>query len=149
MTGLRTAPISLPLVEVTFDDTGTANVSVDRVPAGEKVERRHLDAELRRLATERGPVRVHLVEADGAEFTDVLLPSPSEAVQPKDDAEPVARPGEFAPGESVMVALIVGRHEADSRGHTELGLPAAVLARAREVALIGADSGAVVIHQVT
>ena len=141
-------PVVLPVVDATINADGLANVTVDRMPYGDArpVGRDALEGILREIAGSLGPVRVRVTEADGSEFTDVVLPEPDSSATtdaPQEPAAGLAGDG-FLPDEAVDVAVIVAHRKADGNGRAQLRLPPALLARhASTVVLIGRTSGRV------
>ncbi len=142
-------PVVFPLVEVTFGQAGTAVVTVDgsSYDASAPIERATLEEVFHTIADEHGPVRVHVTECDGSEFTDVIVPDPPAAnASPKDQS--AAAPGivgeGFLPDEVVDVAVVVASQKADSAGAARVRVPPALLAgHAGVVVLIGRASGTV------
>lgn len=142
-------PVVLPLVEVTIEVDGTAVVDVDgnRYNAQAVIERRALAEVLKSIAAQRGPVRVHVTESDGSEFTDVIV-SGTEASRPQssDPHLPGIASAGFLPDEDVEVAVVVARQKADSDGTARVRMPPALLAgRACTVVLVGCSSRAVAV----
>ena len=144
-------PVVMPLVEVTVDEQGYLTVTLDRerYSADGALRRDDLQSLLSEIAADLGtPIRAEVHEADGATFTDYVLPANPEA-------EPVAATrkalasafgisgGGFTAGEQVEVCVVVSRQIADADGTTQLRLPPALLAEHPEVVLVGRTSGAV------
>ncbi len=144
-------PVVLPLVDVTIEKDGTAVVAIDAEPydASAPIDRTSLAKVIHAIADDKGPVRVHVTESDGSEFTDVVVPGP-----PGADASPNDRiastPGiggnGFLPDEDVDVAVIVARQKADSAGTAQMRVPPALLAgRTGVLVLIGRTSRVVTV----
>lgn len=144
-------PVVMPLVQVAVDEQGYLTVALDREPysADGALQRDDLQPLLDSIATDLAtPIRVEVREADGAVFTDYVLPA-----RPK--AEPAATTrkalasafgisgGGFTAGEQVDVCVVVARQIADEDGAAQLRLPPALLAEHPEVVLVGRTSGAV------
>lgn len=161
-------PLVVPVVEFTVHEDGNMTVTVDRAPHNPPPFapgwRRDsfptiLDELAERLQT---PLRVHVREADGATFTDIITPprtrranSPlpldvSSAAPVPRSAVPVVRQilgGGFVPGEDVAVAIIHAHSEAAGDGTARALLTPEQVAAAHtgEVILFGRISGTVVI----
>lgn len=140
-------PLVLPLVEVTIDSEGVAAVVVDDAPheSAAPIARGSLGRLLEEIAAELGPVRVHITETDGSEFTDVIVPDPAVAC-PASGARTSPVPGiagkGFLPHEDVDVAVVIARQTADADGTAQLRIPPVLAGRTGIVALIGRTSGA-------
>lgn len=142
-------PVVLPLVEITIEVDGTATVDVDgnRYDAEAPIERKALAEVLKYVAAQRGPVRVHVTESDGSEFTDVIVPGGDGGHPQSSDPHlsGIASAG-FLPDEDVEVAVVVARQRADSDGTARVRVPPALLAgRACTVVLVGCSSRAVAV----
>jgi hypothetical protein len=148
-------PVVMPLVEVTVDEQGYLTVTLDRAPysADGALRRDDLQSLLDSIASDlAAPIRVEVHEADGAVFTDYVLPA-------RPEAEPVAATrkalasafgisgGGFTAGEQVEVCVVVARQIADEDGTAQLRLPPALLAEHPEVVLMGRTSGAVAVSE--
>jgi hypothetical protein len=147
-------PVVLPRVQVWIDLTDRLAVTVDRepydipdnvIPAGRPALARILDEITTRLAS---PVRVEVHEADGAVFTDIITPRPTATTEMHEpgQAQPVTRPlhHAFAPGEEIVVAVVVSHATADHTGSAQVRLPAALMAKHHgAVLLLGRTSGTV------
>ena len=143
-------PITLKVVTVTVDGGGNLTVAVDGVPRTEDTPlgRGDLPQMLGDIAFAVGePVRVEVHEADGATFTDIVLPPEPQARHEAPAGRPPTQAGGvtgsgFNPGEQVAIAFVVARQTADAQGSTTLRLPAAALAgRTTGLVLVGLDSG--------
>ena len=139
-------PVLLPLVEVTIDETGAASVAVDHTPYDDAgpVSREAVEGVLHEIASSLGPLRARVIESDGSEFNDVVVPEPTDAPATDVAREPAVLAGTgFLPGEDVDVAVIVAHRQADGDGRAHLRLPPAVLSsRAGTLVLLGRTSGA-------
>lgn len=148
-------PVVMPLVEVVVDEQGYLTVALDREPysADGALRRDDLQSLLDSIATDLAtPIRVEVHEADGAVFTDYVLPR-------RPQAEPAAATGKalasafgisgggFTAGEQVEVCVVVARQIADEDGTAQLRLPPALLAEHPEVVLVGRTSGALALSE--
>ena len=168
----------VPVVEFTVADDGTMTVTIDGAPhtpaSFAPPWRREsfpaiLDALTAQLQT---PLRIHVREADGETFTDIITPprtrhtehpaasftspSPSPVAPPPDTTVPaaarmpvvyqVAGAG-FVPGEDVAVAIIHVHSDADSDGTARVLLTPDQFATSPtgEIILFGRISGTLVI----
>jgi len=169
-------PLVVPVVEFTVDADGTMTVTIDGTPHTPEPFappwRREsfpaiLDALTTRLQT---PLRVHVREADGSAFTDIINPprtrntehlavsvtslspiaappvgtSPTAAIMPV--VHQVAAEG-FVPGEDVAVAIIHTHSDAGSDGTARALFTPEQLATSPtgEIILLGRISGTLVI----
>ncbi|TYL51676.1 hypothetical protein FXB39_07775 [Nocardioides sp. BGMRC 2183] len=157
----------LPHVEITINETGHVTVALDDEPYSDNLEldRSGIQRVINDVTADHGPVRVHITEYDGSEFTDVALPD----AKPTDNTDPSSHntphefplpPSELAahpmtagitgtglqPDEEVHLALVVASHTADTDGTVEVRLPPAVLRRTGvQLLLVGATSGHTVV----
>ncbi len=148
-------PVVMPLVEVTVDDTGFLTVTLDREPysADGALQRDDLQSLLDGIAADlRTPIRVEVREANGATYTDYVIPARSTAKPAPSTHKALASAfgisgGGFTAGEQVEVCVIVARQIADDDGTAQLRLPPALLADHPEVVLVGRTSGAVALSE--
>lgn len=150
-------PVVLPLVQVTVTTDSELTVTLDRQPydAG-PITRSDVGRVVGEIATEiSSPVRVELRERDGSVFTDIVMPQSmprsvdGAATKPAKPADtPVALTSRFgivgtgfAPGEDVVVAVVVAHRAAAQDGTARLRLPPALLADQPLVVLLGRTSG--------
>lgn len=119
-------PVVLAQVIVAVDESGRARVRVDGIehPDG-PVDRGQLGGVLSSVAEAAdGPVRVEIHEPDGTRYADILQPPsgrPAPAPCQEQDAGtpargPVLRAEGFAPGETVLVAVLTTCIPADADG---------------------------------
>ncbi len=166
----------VPVVEFTVNRDGTMIVTIDGaphtpVPFAPPWRRESFPAILDALTTRlQTPLRIHVREADGEAFTDIITPPrtrhterptayftppsptatstvapvPSAATMPV--VHPVAGSG-FVPGEDVAVAIIHGHSDAGSDGTARALLTPEQLATSPtgEIILLGRISGTLVI----
>lgn len=154
-------PVVLPVVDVTIDDHDGLTVTVDQEPydvadnvmhSGRVAVGRVLADITAQLAS---PIRVHVHEADGTVFTDLVTPRREDPTEAADAPQTTPRPlinahglglamEGFTPGEPVAVALLVSEATADAIGTAYVRLPPALLARhSPAVVLLGRESGLV------
>lgn len=171
MTAAPSAPVRLPLVQMTVQPDGAMTVLVDgqtyAPPTYAPAWRREafsavLEAVTARLGT---AVKVQVVEYDGTTFTDVVMPSrtataptqtaptqaPAVAYQQPARSAPVSVQGHgFVPGEDVAIAPIIGAGNAGPDGHL-CGVVAAdqIPAGVHEMVLVGRVSGTLQIVRAT
>lgn len=117
-------PVVLAQVLVTVDESGRARVRVDGIehPDG-PVEEGQLGGVLASVAEAAdGPVRVEIHEPDGTRYADILQP-PRRRPAPRQEKDagrtargPVLRAEGFAPGETVLVAVLTTSIRADADG---------------------------------
>ncbi|MGA2455021.1 MAG: hypothetical protein ABSG93_16035 [Solirubrobacteraceae bacterium] len=117
-------PVVLAQVLVTVDESGRARVRVDGIehPDG-PVDRERLGGVLAGVADAAdGPVRVEIHEPDGTSYADILQPprrrpaARQEKDAPTPARGPVLRAEGFAPGETVLVAVLTMSVRADADG---------------------------------
>lgn len=171
-------PMVVPVVKFTVDADGTMTVTIDGTPHTPAPFappwRREsfpaiLDALTARLQT---PLRVHVREADGSAFTDIITPprtrrtehppasvtspspvtSPPVITAPEAATMPVVYQVEgagFVPGEDVAVAIIHTHIDAGSDGTARVLLTPEQLASSPtgEIILLGRISGTLVIRR--
>ncbi len=166
-------PMVVPVVEFTVNPDGSMTVTVDGAPHtpapfAPAWRRESFPAILDDLAARhRTPLRVHVREADGTTFTDIITPPKSRTTgdQWNDDqhqaaASAIALPpatgpavlhqvtgAGFVPGEDVAIAIIHAHSDAGSDGTARTLLTPEQLATAHtgEVILLGRVSGTLVI----
>jgi hypothetical protein len=116
-------PIVLPRVIVTVYESGDAQVTVDGLERPEgPVDRGQLGSVLASIAEAAdGPVRVEVRESDGTCYADILQPQRRRAPCEEKCAGlpagvPVLRARGFAPGETVLVAVLAMSIRADADG---------------------------------
>ena len=144
-------PVVMPFVEVTVDEQGYLTVALDREPysADGALRRDDLQSLLDSIAADLAtPIRVDVHEADGAVFSDYVLPAGPQAEPAAATGKALASAfgisgGGFTAGEQVEVCVVVARQIADADGIAQLRLPPALLAEHPEVVLVGSTSGAV------
>jgi hypothetical protein len=117
-------PVVLAQVLVTVDESGRARVRVDGIehPDG-PVDRGQLGGVLASVAEAAdGAVRVEIHEPDGTSYADILQP-PRRRPAPRQEKDagrtargPVLRAEGFAPGETVLVAVLATSIRADADG---------------------------------
>jgi len=153
-------PVVLPHVVMTVTGDGTMAVSVDGAPYlpepfAPPWRREDFAAILDQLTEQRrSPVRVEVIEADGARFTDIITPGkrrrPDPAPDPDADVHAPAEPpllglqkSGFIPGEDVAVAIVAAHADAAPDGTVRILLTPDQLASSptREVILLGRVSG--------
>ncbi len=154
-------PPVLPRVVVTVDERDRLTVVLDGAPVtGAPIGRHALGGVLDEiLRARRVPVRVEVIEHDGATYTDLLTPQPP-VPEPPSSQEPapteqsreetarhvapvlveVAGDG-FVPGEDVAVAVIIRHTSAAHTGHARHLLEERELGGNGEVLLFGRISG--------
>jgi hypothetical protein len=154
---VQRVPVVLPLVTVTAQDDGTLRVEVNgNQYADGAVTRTDLGRVLDQIKDELvSPVRVEVHELDGSTFVDVVTAgdhvSEASAVTPL-CAGAVPGVGQiggsgFAPGEPVVVAVVVADRMADEDGAVSFRVPPALLAgRIGDVVLLGRRSGVAAIR---
>lgn len=130
-------PVELPQVHVTVDEHGRLDLRLNSQPydASEAWHRADLPRVVDRIAGELGiPVRVEVTESDGRRYTDIITPpvsAPANSPAPADEPSPGrlgwCRSG-FAPGQPVVIAVVIAHQIADADGTIGLGLPPALLA---------------------
>lgn len=151
------APTRLPVVVVDFSADQAASIRIDGEPfeAIHPVERRTLDAVLRSITNDHGPVRVEVRETNEDVFTDIVVPHTPTATNTAVEIgqESSAEPGpsvpdtafdtasSFVPNEELYVAVVVGDQRADAEGRARLRLPPAVQDSQHTVVLLGRRSG--------
>ncbi|WP_454137195.1 hypothetical protein [Microbacterium paulum] len=171
-----TGPVVMPVVEFTVHPDGSMTVAVDGAPHtpppfAPAWRRESFPAILDDLAARHAtPLRVHVREADGTTFTDIITPPkprttaepwdhdqnqdqavPASTVAPAKGTAPVVlhqvSGAGFVPGEDVAVAIIHAHSDAGSDGTARALLTASQLATAHtgEVILLGRVSGTLVI----
>ncbi|WP_141013686.1 hypothetical protein [Nocardioides sambongensis] len=163
-TAAMQVPVVLPLIEVTVDEEGHANLTLDGQPYGDAtdLDRSGIQQVVGDIAADHGPVRVHVTENDGTEFTDILLPHPPDPSGENTDTQDVDEedhaPGPtpptgqalaagitgsgLLPEEEVHLALVIATDTADCDGSVQMRLPASVLTRPdAHLLLVGTTSG--------
>lgn len=169
-----TGPVVVPVVEFTVHPDGSMTVTVDGnlltpPPFAPTWRRESFPTILDDLAARHAtPLRVHVREADGTTFTDIITPpkpritaepwnqdqhqaAPASTVAPAESAAPVVlhqvSGAGFVPGEDVAIAIIHAHSDAGSDGTARTLLTAEQLATAHtgEVILLGRISGTLVI----
>lgn len=167
-------PMVVPVVEFTVHPDGSMTVTVDGAPHtpppfAPAWRRESFPAILDDLAARHAtPLRVHVREADGTTFTDIITPpkprtttepwnhdqrqaAPTPTVGPTEGKVPVVlhqvTGAGFVPGEDVAIAIIHAHSDAGSDGTARALLTAEQLATAHtgEVILLGRISGTLVI----
>lgn len=161
-------PLVIPVVEFTVHEDGSMTVTIDGAPHNPPPfapgwRRDSFPTILDELALRlRTPLRVHVREADGSTFTDIITPprarradSPlsfdeSSAAPVPRSAIPVVRQvsgGGFVPGEDVAVAIIHAHADAAGDGTARALLTSEQVSAAHtgEVILFGRISGTIVI----
>ncbi|WP_141012946.1 hypothetical protein [Nocardioides sambongensis] len=157
-------PVALPLLDVTIGDEGQITITLDGQPYGDTadLDRSGIQQVVDDITAARGPMRVHVTEHDGTEFTDIALPHHPDAAgknpDTKDLDEEDHAPGRtpptartmatgitgtgLLPEEDVHLALVIATDTADRDGAVQVRLPAAVLTRTdAQLLLVGATSG--------
>lgn len=148
-------PVVMPLVEVSVDDHGRADVRLDGAPYSTHgaLQRSDLPLVLSEVAADLGtPVRVEIHEPGGTVFTDIVTPGSEAPAPPKaverrttmHSASGIAGEG-FVAGEEVAVAIVVAHQVANEDGTAHLRLPPALLADHPGVVLFGRSSGAIAV----
>lgn len=161
-------PLAIPVVEFTVHEDGSMTVTIDSAPHNPPPfapgwRRESFPTILDELAARlQTPLRVHVREADGTTFTDIITPprtgrtdstlainGSSSAPVPR-SAVPVKHQvsgGGFVPGEDVAVAIIHAHSDAASDGTARALLTPEQVAAAHtgEVILFGRISGTIVI----
>ena len=137
----RHVPVTLPRARFDVDTDGHVTVSVDGQPwqplTGDPAEPANLGTvRLGRsvvlwaqqlIANELGtPVLVEVVEG-GRTYSDVIDPDNFQATEPP-DAQAASEVGEgpYAPGEPVVISVVIDRTHADEHGHVRYRLPTAL-----------------------
>ena len=154
-------PLVIPVVEFTVHADGSMTVTIDGAahnppPFAPGWRRESFPAILDELAARlQTPLRVHVREADGTTFTDIITPPRTRRTNsplPFDEssAAPVVRQvsgGGFVPGEDVAVAIIHAHSDAagDGTAHALLTSEQVAAAHTGEVILFGRISGTLVI----
>lgn len=140
--GLRIPPV-LPHLTIRIAVGGEVTASLDRSPyeaphgcRGPDGVRRVID----QIVAEHGPVRVEVVESDGAVFTDIATGARLEEPATGESSLFGLGGDGYLPGEAVAVAVVVIQHTAATDGVVPLHLPPAVLSRG-ELMLVGRTSG--------
>lgn len=149
----RHMPVTLPRARFDVDPDGHLTVTVDgrpwqppsNDPTGPTLSTVQLGRSdvlwaRQQIANELGtPVLVEVVE-DGRPYSDVIDPDAYRAEEPPDAAAASeAGVGPYAPGEPVVVSVVVGQTYADEHGQVRYRLPAALGDRA--VLVHGETSG--------
>ncbi len=160
----------LPLVVMTVDADGTMTVTVDGTPFppapfAPPWVRGSFTTILDQLAARhRTPLRIHVREADGTTFTDIITPGKTRRPVPEPEPEPESESkpepsqpasaeltvlhGEgFVPGEDVAIAIVIAHSDAAPDGTARGLIETAQLAASptREVILLGRVSGTLTI----
>lgn len=161
-------PQVIPVVEFSVHDDGSMTVTIDGAPHNPPPfapgwRRESFPTILDELAVRlQTPLRVHVREADGSTFTDIITPprarradaplsfDESSAAPVPRSAVPVVRQvsgGGFVPGEDVAVAIIHAHSDAAGDGTARALLTPEQVAAAHtgEVILFGRISGTIVI----
>lgn len=140
-------PANLPYLRIQIDGSGAPRFTLDGedyVPPGGPYPpgRESMHDILGAVRKDLGTIRVEIVEADGSIYSDILVPSDTDAVCASTTVDGDAYASGFLPGEPVAVAVILSEHPASEDGTTNVRLPAAVLARhGGTVMLLGRSSG--------
>lgn len=171
-------PMVVRVVEFTLDTDGTMTVTIDGAPHtpapfAPPWRRESFPAILDALTTRlQTPLRIHVREADGSTFTDIITPprtrrtecppasitspspvaSPPVITAPEAATTPVVHQVEgagFVPGEDVAVAIIHAHSDAGGDGTARALLTPEQLASSPtgEIILLGRISGTLVIRR--
>jgi hypothetical protein len=149
-------PVVMPLVEVTVDEDGCLDVTLDHEPysADGALHREDLQRVLDDIAADLGtPLRAEVHEAIGTSFTDIITPSRATPRPVERVRTAMSKVGEvagdgFLPNEDVAVAVVVAHQVASDDGTARLRLPPALLAaHPGLVVLMGRTSGTVMVSE--
>lgn len=137
----RHVPVTLPRARFDVDPDGHLTVFVDGQPWQPPTDERATSAGVgmvrlgrsdvlwarQQIANELGtPVLVEVVDT-GQPYSDVIDPDGYQATEPpRLEASPEPELGRYAPGEPVVIVVVVARTHADEHGRVRYRLPAAL-----------------------
>ena len=139
-------PIVLPAVRIQVGADGGLTVTIDKdpydVPLG--FARDQVPGLLQDLASDLGPIRVEITEANGEKYIDIQTPNDHNPapLRPSPTQPPThGIRGQFDSGEHVMVAVVVARRTAGSDGTVAVRLPPSLLQRYGDGVLLIGQTG--------